>query len=140
MPPILDREEYIEQAYFFHTLRERMVEEQLPTQQVLERIHEEILSITRLPMAVQFLATELKHSGLLSSGFAKLPHYFTPFQTFVVEQAEKEGLRFNIQIALLVLEREAEYHAAQPTPPGLFFYQFEVISRNQIGRASCRGR
>ena len=65
---MLDREEYIEQTYFFRTLRERMVEEQIATQNVLERIHEEILSITRLPMAIQFLATELKHSGLLASG------------------------------------------------------------------------
>src|SRR5207244_2250829 len=123
----------IEQAYFFHTLRERMVEEQLPTQQVLERIHEEILSITRLPMAVQFLSTELKHSGLLSSGFAKLPHYFTPFQTFVVEQAEEDRNRFSIDVALLVLEREAAYRSGNPTPQGLFVYQFETLSRNRLG-------
>ena len=71
MGAILDREEYIEQAYFFRTLRERMGEN-LATQDVLGRLHEEILSTTRLPMAVQFLAAELKHSGLLSSGFARL--------------------------------------------------------------------
>ena len=133
MPPILDREEYSEQAYFFHTLRERMVEEQLPTQHVLERIHEEILSITRLPMAIQFLATELKHSGLLSSGFAKLPHYFTPFQTFVIEQSEDDRNRFSIEVALLVLEREARYRSERPTPQGLFVYQFETLSRNRLG-------
>jgi len=133
MPPILDREEYIEQAYFFHTLLERMVEEQIATQNVLERIHEEILAITRLPMAIQFLATELKHSGLLASGFAKLPHYFTPFQTFVIEQAEDENNRFSIDIALLVLEREAKYRSAAPTPQGLFVYQFETLSRNRLG-------
>jgi hypothetical protein len=133
MPPILEHEEYIEQAYFFHTLRERMVEEELATQLVLERIHEEILSITRLPMAVQFLATELKHSGMLSSGFAKLPHYFTPFQTFVIEQSEDERNRFSIDIALLVLEREARYRSGTPTPQGLFVYQFETLSRNRLG-------
>src|SRR5438876_11769384 len=103
MPPILDREEYIEQTYFFRTLRERMVEEQIPTQNPLERINEEILAITRLPMAIQFLSTELKHSGLLASGFSKLPHYFTPFQAFVIEQAEDARNRFSIDIALLVL-------------------------------------
>ncbi|MBI1832523.1 MAG: hypothetical protein HYR84_13865 [Planctomycetes bacterium] len=133
MPDILEREEYIEQAYFFRTLRERMVEEQIPTQLVLERIHEEILSITRLPMAVQFLATELKHSGLLSSGFAKLPHYFTPFQTFVIDQAEDDRNRFSIDVALLVLEREAAYRSGAPTPQGLFVYQFETLSRNRLG-------
>ena len=62
-------------------------------------------------MAVQFLATELKHTGLLASGFARLPHYFTPFQAFVVRQAEEERLRFTMATALLVLEREAAYKA-----------------------------
>lgn len=133
MPPILDREEYIEQAYFFRTLRERMFEEQIPTQIVLDRIHEEILAITRLPMAIQFISTELKHSGLLGSGFARLAHYFTPFQTFVVEQAEDERNRFSIDIALLVLEREAHYRSGNATPQGLFVYQFETLSRNRLG-------
>src|SRR3954469_9435168 len=108
--PLLDREEYIEQAYFFRTVRERMAAE-LVTQEILERVHEEILATTRLPLAVQFLATELKHSGLLSSGFARLAHYFTPFQTFIVRQTEEERLKFNIDSALLVLEREARYRA-----------------------------
>jgi hypothetical protein len=129
----LDREEYIEQAYFFRTLRERMVEEQIPTQTVLERIHEEVLAITRLPMAIQFLSTELKHSGLLSSGFARLGHYFTPFQTYVVMQAEDERMRLGIDVALLVLEREAQYRSETPTPQGLFVYQFETLSRNRLG-------
>jgi len=133
MAPILDREEYIEQAYFFRTLRERMVEQEIPTQHVLARIHEEILSITRLPMAIQFLSTELKHSGLLASGFAKLPHYFTPFQTFVIEQAEEGRHRVSIDVALLVLEREAKYRSGAPTPQGLFVYQFETLSRNRLG-------
>jgi hypothetical protein len=129
---VLDREEYIEQAYFFRALRERL-SSNLSAQEIIEQLAEEVLSTTRLPYAVQFLATELKHSGLLSSGLARLPHYFTPFQAFVVRQAEKEGLRFNVHTALLVLEREAEYRAGQPTPSGLFVYQFEVLSRNRLG-------
>lgn len=133
MLPILDREEYIEQNYFFRTLRERMVDEQIPTQRVLERIDEEILAITRLPMAIQFLSTELKHSGLLGSGFARLAHYFTPFQAFVIEQAEEAKNRFSIDVALLVLEREAKYRSGTPTPQGLFVYQFETLSRNRLG-------
>jgi hypothetical protein len=128
----LDREEYIEQAYLFRVFRERLATN-LSAQEILERIHEEILSTTRLPLAIQFLATELKHSGMLSSGFAQLPHYFTPFQTFVIRQTEREGLRFNIETALVILEREAVYHSGAPTQPGLFVYQFEVLSRNRLG-------
>jgi hypothetical protein len=132
MSTVLDREEYIEQGYFFRVLRERMAAN-LPAQEVLARIHEEILSTTRLPYAIQFLATELKHAGLLSSGFARLPHYFTAFQAFVMRQTEEEGLRFSVDTALLILEREAEYRAGQPKPPGLFVYQFEALSRNRLG-------
>jgi hypothetical protein len=129
---ILDREEYIEQAYFFRVLRERLGQN-LAMQEVLERVHEEILSTTRLPLAIQFLATELKHSGLLSSGLARLPHYFTAFQTYVIRQTEEGGQRITIDTALLVLEREAEYRASNPSPAGLFVYQFEVLSRNRLG-------
>jgi hypothetical protein len=132
MASLLEREEYIEQAYFFRIFRERL-EEKMPTQEILEFLHEEILTITRLPLAIQFLATELKHTGLLGSGFARLQHYFTPFQAFCVEQAEDERRRFPIEMCLLILEREATYRAGQPTQPGLFVYQFEAISRNRLG-------
>src|SRR5262245_39378654 len=128
----LDREEYIEQAYFFRVLRERLAEGQA-TQTVLERIDQEILSTTRLPMAIGFLAAELKHTGLLSSGFARLGHYFTPFQAFVVAGSEDETKRFSADLAILVLEREARYRAENVTQAGLFIYQFEVISRNRLG-------
>lgn len=130
--PVLDREEYIEQAYFFRAFRERLADGQA-AQDVLSRLHEELLSITRLPYAVQFLAAEMKHAGLLASGFAKLPHYFTAFQAFVVGQAEEETSRFPMTTALLVLEREAAYRADKPTRPGLFVYQFESIARNRLG-------
>ncbi len=129
---VLDREEYVEQAYFFRALRERMAGN-MAAQDVLERLHEEILSSTSLPYAVQFLATEIKHTGLMSSGFARLPHYFTPFQTYVVSRTEDERLRFNVETALVVLEREAHFRANAPTPAGLFVYQFEVLSRNRLG-------
>ncbi len=129
---VLDREEYIEQTYFFRVFRER-VAANMAAQEILDRIHEEILSTTRLPLAIQFLATELKHSGLLSSGFAKLPHYFTAYQAFIIRQTEREGLRFGIETALLILEREATYLSGTPTPPGLFVYQFETLSRNKLG-------
>jgi hypothetical protein len=130
--PVLDREEYIEQAYFFRVFRDRLADN-LSSQDILTRVHEELLSSTRLPYAVQFLATELKHTGLLGSGFVKLPHYFTGFQAFVIHQAELETSRLPMPTALLVLEREAAYKAEKPTKPGLFIYQFETIARNRLG-------
>src|SRR4051812_25062830 len=132
MSTVLDREEYVEQAYFFRTFRER-VAQNLPTQDVLATLDQEILSTTRLPMAVQFLATETKHSGLLATGFERLTHYFNPFQAFVIRQAEDENRKFAMETALLVLEREAAYRANAPTKPGLFVYQFETLARNRLG-------
>jgi hypothetical protein len=132
---VLEREEYIEQAYLFRVLRERMTGEGLAMQEVLEQVGQEILATTRLPYAVQFLTAEVKHTGLLSSGFARLPHYFAPFQAFVIHCTEEEKLRFATETALLVLQREAEYRAGTPTPSGLFVYQFEVLCRNRLGYA-----
>ena len=129
---VLDREEYIEQAYLYRVLRERL-SEGLAVQEVLEHIGQEILATTRLPYAVQFLTAEVKHTGLLSSGFKRLSHYFAPFQAFVVRSTEDEVLRFSMETALLVLQREMEYRAGSPTPSGLFVYQFEVLCRNRLG-------
>jgi hypothetical protein len=129
---LLDREEYIEQAYFFRSLRERM-SGSMAAQEILESLDQEILSTTRLPYAIQFLRAEVKHSGLLSSGFSRLLHYFTPFQAFVVRGTEDEKRRFGIETALLALEREAQYRAENVSRPGLFVYQFEVLSRNRLG-------
>ena len=129
---VLDREEYVEQAYMFRVVRERLADGQ-PAQEVFQRVHEELLSSTRLPYAVQFIVTELKLTGLVANGFSKLPHYFTAFQAFVVRQAEDAKSRLPMPTAFLVLEREATYRAGTPTKPGLFVYQFETLSRNRLG-------
>ena len=64
---------------------------------------------------------------------ARLSHYFTPFQTYVVARAEKERSQFDQKTALLAIERQAEYLAGSPSPAGLFIYQFECIARNRLG-------
>ena len=131
--PLLDREEYIEQAYLFQNIRERIVDG-LPMQDVLARIGEELLTTTSLPMAVSFLHSELKAGGVMGPAMRRLSHYFAPFQAFVVTKAEEEVFnRFPMDQALLILEREARYRADAPTPAGLFVYQFEAISRNRLG-------
>ena len=130
--PVLDREEYIEQAYFFRAFRERLLDGQ-PSQEILARVGEELLSTSRLPMAVSFLFSEIKSTGLMGPAMARISHYFTPFQTHVVSQAENDVSRFPMDQALLLLEREAKYKAEGPSLPGLFVFQFEAISRNRLG-------
>jgi hypothetical protein len=130
--PVLDREEYIEQAYFFQAFRERLLDG-MPAQDILARVGEELLSTTRLPVAIAFMLAEIKLSGVMSPAMARIGHYFTPFQTHVITQAELDASRFSMDQALLILEREARYKSQEPTTPGLFVYQFEALSRNRLG-------
>ena len=129
---VLDREEYIEQAYFFRVYRERQADN-VPSQEILTSINEEILATTKLPMAIEFLTGEIVLNGRISDGMALLSHYFTPFQTFVMAQSEDDYTRFDQRTGLLILQREAEYRAQEPTESGLFIFHFECISRNKLG-------
>lgn len=129
---VLDRDEYVEQAYFYRTLRER-IQQSISTQELLVSIRQEILSTTKLPMALEFMAVELKMTGGFATAMARLDHYFTPFQTYVIQEAEKEEGRFDFRIALEVLQREAEYRAQGASLQGIFLYQFETLCRNRLG-------
>jgi hypothetical protein len=129
---LLEREEYVEQAYFFQILRERQ-QQNLSTQDLLAVVRNELLSTTQLPMAIDYLRTELRHSGVFATAMAKLSHYFAPFQTFVIAEAERERGRFDFGLALQILEREARYRAENPTRQGIFLYQFECLCRNRLG-------
>ena len=131
---MLDREEYIEQAYLFRSFGER-VAAGIAAQEALAAIGEEVLATSKLPLAIGYLVGELKLVGTLSTALARLPHYFTAFQTFVIATAEQEGGRFDIRTALAMLEREATYRAEGATPQGLFFYRFECLSRNRLDYA-----
>lgn len=131
--PLLDREEYIEQTHFFRVYAERL-RENIPSQEILTTVQEEILSTTKLPMAIDFLRSEILLKGRISDAMAHLEHYFAPFQAFIMRQAEEEAKsRFDQFMALEILQREAEYRANNPTPQGLFIYQFECLSRNRLG-------
>ena len=130
--PLLNREEYIEQAHFFRIYRERL-QQNMPAQEILTSIHEEILTTTKLPMALEFLTGEILLTGRVSDGMTLLSHYFTTFQTFIMGQAEEDKSKFDQAIALEVLQREAEYRSNSPTAAGLFIYQFECVARNHLG-------
>jgi hypothetical protein len=128
----LGREEYIEQAHFFRALAERL-EINIPAQEVLQSVREEVLATTKLPLAIDFLLGELRHEGVLGPAMSLLPHYFTPFQVYIIQESENERLRFDLRVGLEILRREAEYRANDPTHQGLFLYQFEVLCRNRLG-------
>ena len=128
---MLAREEYIEQSYLFRTLGERMLDG-VATQEALKSLGQEILATTKLPLAIDYLVSDLKLTGTIAPAMRQLNHYFTAFQTFVMSEAEDEEGRFDLRTALLILEREAQYLAETGTPEGLFFYRFECLSRNRL--------
>ena len=129
---LLDRDEYIEQAYLYRTLRERL-EQGTSTQDLLGTIRQELLSTTKLPMALDFMAGELRFTGEFGTAMSRLAHYFTSFQAFVVQEAERPEGRLDFRIALEILEREAEYRAKGLSLQGVFLYQFETLCRNRLG-------
>lgn len=133
----LGEEEYVEQAHFFASLGERIAEN-IPAQEVLSSVREEVLATTKLPMAIDFMLAELRHAGAFSTAMEKLTHYFTRFQAYVIGEAESDRGKFDLRIGLAVLAAEAQYRAgrfegSQPTRQGLFLYQFEVLCRNRLG-------
>ncbi len=130
-PPVFAAEEYVEQAYFFRALAERM-SQSLASQEVLAALREEVLATSNLPLAIDFLAGELRLHGVMSPAMAKLGHYFSGFQTFVVAEAEDESGHFDLNVGLEILRREAEYRARGAEPQGIFLYQIESISRNRL--------
>jgi len=129
---MLDRDEYVEQAFFFNAFRER-VETDVPAQDALAVLRTEVLAATKLPMAIDIMLTEIKHSGLISPTMFQLKHYFTPFQAYVIHKSEESGEKFDFRIALQILENEAKYRSESPMPQGLFFYEFETLCRNKLG-------
>lgn len=130
--PHLDREELIEQAYLFRTLCER-IDQNIPVQELLPTVREEVLATTQLPLAIDYLQTELVHSGLMGKAMSQLSHYFTPFQTYVITEAESEQGRFDMRLGFEVLQREAEYRASdQLNAQGMFMYHFETLCRNRL--------
>jgi len=130
---MLDREEYVEQQFFFRTFRER-VEMGVPAQESLAVLRAEVLASAKLPMAIDFMLADVKHTGTMSPSMFRLKHYFTQFQAYVVQKSETAGGKFDFRIALRILENEAKYRTSDTfTSAGLFFYQFETLCRNKLG-------
>ena len=128
---MLDRDEYIEQAHFFEVLRQRL-QERFSIQETLEALREETLATTNLPLAIDYLLSELKHQGVMAPALARLDHYFAPFQTYMIAAAEDDCGRFDFRMALDILHREALYRAGEPTRQGVFLYQFETLCRHRL--------
>ena len=128
----LAREEYVEQEHLFTVLGERL-RENMPAQEILAMVREELLATTKLPLAVDFLLAELRHQGAIAEGMKQLGHYFSPFQCYVMSEAENDRRRFDLRIGLQILSREAKYRTEKNIScQGLFLFQFEALCRNRL--------
>ena len=134
IPPtttMLQRDEYIEQAYFFQILGERLLQD-IPIQDILEQVRDETLATTKLPIALDYMLAELCSTGVVSPAMEQLAHYFTPFQTHLIREAERDDGKFDLRAAVTILQNEAEYRADEPSRAGLFLYQLESICHNNL--------
>jgi hypothetical protein len=128
---MLAREEYVEQAYLFRVLGERIGGD-VPIQELLAQTKHELLATTKLPMAIDFLVAELKHHGIMTDGMRRISHYFSPFQTFLVNESESDRGRFEFRTALKIMQAEAEYRSKSESRQGFFFFQFEALCKNRL--------
>ncbi|MEC9094661.1 MAG: hypothetical protein VX438_18270 [Planctomycetota bacterium] len=129
--PLLPQEEYVEQAFLYKTLSDRLKDGE-PIQNLLTLIREEILATTKLPIAIDFIHSELNHTGIMASALRKLPHYFNPFQTYLIAEAERDTGRFDLRTALAILEKDAIGKSEKRSKVATFFFQFETLCRNTL--------
>ena len=130
---MLDREEYVEQSYFFEAIGIRILD-QVPLQDILQQVREEILSTTNLPLAIDFLLAELKAKlPALESitvdydwhGWVCLTRDFLPHIYHAVDDAtahyamgyQGSGVAMSLHAGKLLARRIAGASEADPIPP-----------------------
>jgi hypothetical protein len=128
---VLPFEEYVEQAYLFKALMERMSADE-PVQELLGYVREEILATTKLPMAIDFLLTEVKQLGTMSTAMLRLSHYFTPYQSFILGNAEDDRGHLDMKTALHLLYHDAKLRSEDAAQVTMFFHQFETLCRHSL--------
>jgi len=128
---VLSIEEYVEQAYLFKALKDRTSAAE-PVQDLLAYLREEILSTTKLPMAIDFLLAEVKQLGTMATAMRRIGHYFTPFQTFLIATAEDDHSRLQMSTALHLLYHDAQLRSQQAERVTMFFHQFETLCRHSL--------
>lgn len=131
----LPTDEYVEQAHLFESLAKQVnleLERQQPLQVLLQWLKQEVLATTKLPLALDYMIGEMKHVGTIGTAFTKLPHYFSTFQSYLINEAESERGRFDIWQAFRILQQDAQLRASGVTPNAMFFFQFETLCRNRL--------
>ena len=128
---ILPPEEYVEQAYLFKALMERMSADE-PLQDLLGYLREEILATTKLPMAIDFLLAEVKQLGTMATAMKRITHYFTPFQSFLIGTAEDDHAKLQMRTALHLLYHDAKLRSESADRVTMFFHQFETLCRHTL--------
>lgn len=131
IPVPLSADEYIEQAYLFSAMKTRLSPAE-PVQMLLAAVRQEVLATVRLPMAIDYMLAELNHSGSMATAMQGMPHYFAPFQAWLMKMAEEGTGKLDMVTATAILEHEASYRATGATPVALFLYQFEVLCRHRL--------
>jgi len=130
---MLDREEYIEQAYFFRALRER-IEESMPMQQSRTDPRRDPVD-HRLPMAFANSSRPSEAHGLLIFRIRAVAALLTSFQSFVCGRTETRNFASASRWPAHPWSVRRSTYPASPTQPG-FSSTVRDISRNRLGMTS----
>ena len=130
--PVLEREEYIEQVYFFRTFRDRLIDG-LPSQEILARIGEELLSTTKLPIAVSFLHIEMKGTGVMGPAHGADQSLF-----HAVPGPRRQPGRERLEpvpdgASASRARARGQVQVGGASLAALFVFQFEALARNRLG-------
>ena len=130
---LLDREEYVEQAYFFRTLRERMLQA-VSTQDLIEAIRQEILATTKLPMGLGLHGPGAASYRRFRHGNAATGALLHAVSDLCGRRGRRGKAAGSISASpWRFSKRDAEYRGKGPSEQGVFLYQFETLCRNRLG-------
>ena len=129
---LLDREEYIEQAYFFRVLGER-IKQDMQTQELLVSVREEVLSTTKLPMAIDFMRASCCWAACSRRRWPNCPITLRPFRPSWSPRRNANADGSDFASPWKSSNARRVYRAEGATRQGAFVYQFECLCRNRLG-------
>ncbi len=105
----------------------------MATQELLGLVKEEVLSTTKLPLAIDFLASELRHAGGFSSAMARLRALLHDVSDVCRGRGRERAGTVRPASGAQDSRARGAVPRREPPPQGLFFYQFECLCRNRLG-------
>ena len=128
----LPREEYVEQAYFFRTLRERM-QQSMSTQELLGRHQAGDPRHNAVALALDFMASDLASRAASPRRWPSSPTTSRHFRPTWWPRPKRPRAASISAWGWKSWNARPSFAARGASPQGLFLYQFETLCRNRLG-------